>query len=355
MKAEDLLYKLYYKDNNFDGINALYLKAKEINKEIKKDDVKKWLKKQSVAQQTYNKPFKKSYLPIYSEITNSFQIDLTFLPKYKKENDENYILFTAININTRFVYAYYSKNRKNENLLDFLKLLENETIINYISGDLEFKRDILTDFLDDNEIEYDFYKADSHKLGIINRFHRTLKEKLEKYFIANNTLRWIDVIDKIIKNYNNTYHTGIKATPFNVNSLVELDILEEKRNKTKEIKDKEEKYYIGDLVRIKNKKDNIFEKNKQNFSALLYVITKVFKNSVKVKIYNKNDEKEETIKKSNLLKVNEVENNKDIENLVKRTIKEYNINRKIKKEDLINEPTKSRLRINPKKKIISDL
>ena len=43
----------------------------------------------------------------------------------------------------------------------------------------------------------------------MNRFHRTLKEKLLKYFLAYDTVKWIDVIDKIIKSYNNTPNRGI--------------------------------------------------------------------------------------------------------------------------------------------------
>ena len=51
----------------------------------------------------------------------------------------------------------------------------------------------------DNNIKLFFVIGDSHKLGIINRFHPTLKEKILKYFISSGTTRWIDVIDKIIK------------------------------------------------------------------------------------------------------------------------------------------------------------
>ena len=51
----------------------------------------------------------------------------------------------------------------------------------------------------DNHIKLFFVIGDGHKLGIINRFHCTLKEKLLKYFIASGSTRWIDIIDKIIK------------------------------------------------------------------------------------------------------------------------------------------------------------
>ena len=54
---------------------------------------------------------KKQYLPIYSDTPYAFQIDLTFFDSAKRLNDGYNILFTAININTRFAYAYYSKDK----------------------------------------------------------------------------------------------------------------------------------------------------------------------------------------------------------------------------------------------------
>lgn len=38
-----------------------------------------------------------NYLPIYSDAEYAFQIDLTFFPRYKKQNKNYEVLFTAIN------------------------------------------------------------------------------------------------------------------------------------------------------------------------------------------------------------------------------------------------------------------
>ena len=181
----------------------------------------------------------------------------------------------------------------------------------------------------ENDIQYDFYKADSHKLGIINRFHRTLKEKLEKYFIVNNTVKWIDVIDKIIYNYNNTYHTGIKIEPAKVNALIENDIVQTKKAITKYIKKDEIVYMIGDKVRIRTIK-TIFEKNKALFSDVVYTITKVNKNTVVIIDKEKNVK---SVKKSNLLKVDKVENETNKDNM-KKAIKENKVDRQINKEGI---------------------
>ena len=76
----------------------------------------------------------------------------------------------------------------------------------------EFKNKKCMSWFQDNNIKLFFVVGDSHKLGIINRFHRILKEKILKYFIASGSTRWIDRIDKIIKNYNNTEIRTIGCT-----------------------------------------------------------------------------------------------------------------------------------------------
>jgi hypothetical protein len=41
----------------------------------------------------------------------------------------------------------------------------------------------------------------------IERFNRTLRDKISKYLISYKTHRWIDKIDDIIFNYNNSIHS----------------------------------------------------------------------------------------------------------------------------------------------------
>ena len=48
---------------------------------------------------------------------------------------------------------------------------------------------------------------------MIERFNRTIKEKMFKYFFANNTRKFVDVLDLLEDQYNNTIHSSIKMTP----------------------------------------------------------------------------------------------------------------------------------------------
>lgn len=259
---ETLLDTIYYKEHNYDGVEQLYQKAKKRDKNITKAFVSEWLSKQQNRQQTHRKVGKKVFLPIYSETPYAFQFDLTFFPRYKNKNYGNYVLFTAINVNTRYAYAYYAKNKEMHTILDMLKDMEKKTVINSISCDegLEFNNYEFTDFCEENGIEIHFIKADSHKLGIINRFHRTIKKKLTKYFTANDTARWIDGIDKIIYNYNHSVNRGIGIEPFKVNKFIEHELIMRNKAITERIHDSNDTFVVGDKVRILNKRELLNDK-----------------------------------------------------------------------------------------------
>jgi hypothetical protein len=341
---DKLLHKLYYTDLNFDGVNELYRKSKLINSSISKKDVSTWLKNQSVSQQTASKPIQKpEFKPIYSDSFYGYQIDLTFLNQYKSSNNGYTVLFTAININSRYLFVYYSKSKSSDAILKMLEEFKKNAIeIDTITGDLDsgFNSNECLKWFNDNNIKTFFFKSDSHKLGIVNRVHRTIKEKLLKYFVANDTTTWIDIIDKIVNNYNNTVNRGIGCTPKEAsNHFIQTNLISDAIEKTNKIKLQQEKneIKIGDKCRLKQDK-KIFDKMQIKYSNDIYVVIKVNKNTVNIEndnhILN-------NIKKDNILIINDINNNKKLVN--KPTVeKQAKVIRKlnqegIKEDDVIKE------------------
>ena len=51
------------------------------------------------------------------------------------------------------------------------------------------------------------------KAVVIERFNRTLKNIMWKYFTVNNTRFYLDALDQMVKNYNEKVHSTIKMTP----------------------------------------------------------------------------------------------------------------------------------------------
>ena len=338
---DKLLNDLYYVEKNYDGINILYQKAKLLNKNIKKDDVKQWLNSQEVQQQTaIDKIQKPEYKPIYSEGHYDFQIDLTFLPKYQSQNNKYYVIFTAINVNSRYAYCYYAKNKEASSIIDMLNdFLKNSLIIETITCDKgsEFTDGNVKKWFNENNIRVFYVKDDEHrKLGIINRFHRTLKEKLLKLFIAENSTRWIDNIDKIIKNYNNSKHSGIyNFTPKEASkSIIMSYIISRKRDKTENVNDNILLFEIGQKVRLLNNK-KLFDKMQSKYDDKIYTIIKINKNTLDIED-DKNTIK--NVKKDYVKIIQENKKNINQNNITQPTKKEveknYKVERLLKKEGI---------------------
>ena len=102
--------------------------------------------------------------------------------------------------------------------------------------------------------------GDHHKLAIVDRFIRTVRQLFNNYQTVYKTTRYIDVLDKLVDNYNNTYHSGIKGIPNKPERKRLLAITRDKYNKALG----EEKHFkVGQTVRfLKNKL--LFEKGSSN-------------------------------------------------------------------------------------------
>ena len=90
------------------------------------------------------------------------------------------------------------------------------------------------------------------KSVVAERFIRTLKNKIYKYMTAISKNVYIDKLDHIVNEYNNTYHRTIKMKPADVKDNTYTDF-------EKEVNDKNPKFKVGDHVRI-SKHKNIFTK-----------------------------------------------------------------------------------------------
>ena len=106
------------------------------------------------------------------------------------------------------------------------------------------------------------------KSVVVERFIRTLKSKIYKYMTSISKNVYIDKLDDIVDECNNTYHITIKMKPANVKDNTY-------KNADKEINNKYLKFKDGDHVRI-SKYKNIFAKGYMpNWSEEVFVIKKV--------------------------------------------------------------------------------
>ena len=151
----------------------------------------------------------------------------------------------------------------------------------YIWSDKEssFFSKEMQEFFKDNNVK--IYHTNSHlKAVIIERFNRSLRELMMKHFTKNNNTIWYNILPKLIKIYNNRYHTTIKMKPTEVNKSNEKYIKE--NIYTYDKTSKNPKFKINDLVRISLKTRKIFDKPSANikWSEELFKIHSINRSNV---------------------------------------------------------------------------
>ena len=135
----------------------------------------------------------------------------------------------------------------------------------------EFYNNSFKKWLKDNNIEM-YSIHNEGKSVAAERFFRTLKNNIYKYMISVSKKVYINKLDDIVGEHNNTYHRTIKMKPADVKDNTYIDF-------KKEVNNENLKFKIGDHVRI-SKYKNIFAKEYiPNWSEEVSVIEKT-KNAV---------------------------------------------------------------------------
>jgi len=57
------------------------------------------------------------------------------------------------------------------------------------------------------------------KSSVVELWDRMMKKRMYKYFTANDTQKYIDVLDKFVKKCNTTRHISIKMTPVEASKI----------------------------------------------------------------------------------------------------------------------------------------
>jgi hypothetical protein len=283
-KMNKKLEKLYTDPSfpgSFSGAHSFIKSIKQKNKKIKSNDVKKWLQEQETY--TLHRPKLKNYKRnrvIVSGIDDTWQADLVDVRSLADENDEFKYILTCIDVFSKYGWAIPLKNKTGKSITEAFNLIfQNNRVPTKLHVDKgsEFYNTDFKKLLKKHDISMYSTKSEL-KACIVERFNRTLKERMWRFFNETNKYRYIDVLDKLLSSYNQTYHRSIKAIPIAVNKENELKIFSNLYGYKKNEGDDESiklKFKIGDKVRI-SKSKRVFEKGyTPNWTREIFIIDKI--------------------------------------------------------------------------------
>lgn len=213
-----------------------------------------------------------------------FQADLIDISPIKRENNGTRYLLTVIDCFSRKAVAIPMKKKTQENsinafkkafkILGYPQKLQTDQGSEFIAGSVR-------KYLEEKRIKWFFtHTTLKSKASIVERFNRTLWEKIIKYLVSKETLNYISALPDILEGYNNSVHSSIKPyTPAQVSKKNEGKVFEVQYRKYLDTKKKKKNLLkIGDVVRLAISTKGAFRKgHHRNFSVELYEIIDVKK------------------------------------------------------------------------------
>ena len=191
------------------GIQKLYYRLKD--RQITKKDIAAFLARQEVTQIT-RKNFVKARSFIPPKQLYEFQIDLIYIDDAELNGKNKYGL-TAIDVFSKVadVVLLKSKNEKSV-VAAMIQILDRMGTPEYVYSDRgsEFIAKGFKRLMDANGITQLFTIGHA---PFIERFNRTFKQILHSYLISTNSKTITGVLDDILDNYNNSFHSVIGMSP----------------------------------------------------------------------------------------------------------------------------------------------
>ena len=209
---------------------------------------------------------------IVNHIDEIFAADLVEMQKFAKLNRGYRYLITCIDIFSKFAWVIPLKDKKGITIKNALQKIFNKRKPKFLWTDKgkEFYNKQVQDLLNENNIKLYSTNNSEIKSAVVERFNRTFKNMMYKKFTENNNTIFYNILDELVNNYNNKYHSTIKMTPIEGSKKINEKKLKNIYNfeKTKKLG----KFKIGDRVRISLEK-NIFEKGYEtNWTQEIFVI-----------------------------------------------------------------------------------
>ena len=229
-----------------------------------------------------HKPIKRKFqkrLVFAKNVDEIWAADLVDMQSFAKFNNGYKYILMAIDVFSKYGWAVPIKTKSGIAVADALKkiLRDSKPAMLWTDKGKEFYNISVARLLKKNGIKL-YSTENEEKASVVERWNRTIKTLMWKYFSANNTNRYIDILEKLIEKYNDTKHRTIGCTPRIARQPSSYERVFKKLYE-KQSKERRQNiiphFQIGDTVRI-SKKKKTFEKGfTPNWTEELFTIRKV--------------------------------------------------------------------------------
>jgi len=178
-----------------------------------------WLEEQDAY--TLHRPVRKRFARNPYTVTNVgdvWECDLFDVKSYAKYNDNFRYILSIIDVFSKFHYlipvngpAVTAAFRSIFD--DKPKLLSRRPVFVRTDKGKEFLNKDIQDMLRDEGIHFQVCRNPDVKCAVVERAQRTIRDRLYKYLTYKNAFRYIDVLPKFVRAYNDTVQSTTRMAP----------------------------------------------------------------------------------------------------------------------------------------------
>ena len=215
--TQAVLTKNYYnvKDvGSYGGVRPLARKTK-----LRSREVRNWLSGEDVY--TLHKPVRYKFprrKVIVGGMGHQWQADLVDTSNISRYNKGVKYILTCIDVFSKKAWVVPLKDKSGSTLVEAFETLP-DPLPSKLQTDkgTEFTNRKFQSWLKENGVDFFTTENEDIKASIVERFNRSIKSKLWRYFTKHDTLHFLDILQDVVSTYNRTPHRSIGMAPLDVN------------------------------------------------------------------------------------------------------------------------------------------
>ena len=208
--------------------------------------------------------------------------DLVDMQYYSRTNKGFKYILMIIDVFSKYGWAIPLKNKTSTEVVRAFSELWNsgQKPPKYLWTDKgkEFVNRAFQKLLDEKKVHM-YWTENEEKSSIVERWNRTMKRNMWKYFTKNRTGVYIDILPDLVRRYNSTKHRSINTTPSDArkpsNYQHVFDALYNSPKKVQKAGKEVPKFQVGDVVRISKLKKKFEKGYTANWTEEVFKIVKV--------------------------------------------------------------------------------
>ena len=204
--------------------------------------------------------------------------DLVDMSAFSKDNHGVKYLLTIIDVFSKYAWVMPLKTKTGKDITKaFDHIIEGsgrKPSRLWVDKGTEFYNKTFKKYLEQNDIHM-YSTHNEGKAVVVERFNRTIKTRMWKYFSANSTTRYFDILPALLQQYNHSVHRSTGMTPHDASQKENEEEVRIKLQGKSRARAPKAKFRIGEQVRIAKLKRHFEKGYSPNWTEEVFVVDQV--------------------------------------------------------------------------------